>query len=77
MLYAIIVEHRKNWIRLKGIDYEQLQSKTITFVPTEDLMEFFRNDYARMRETMIYGNVPSFEEIITKLKDINALINGM
>lgn len=77
MLYAIIIEHRKNWIRLKDIDYEQLQSKTIAFVPTEDLMEFFRADYAQMRETMIYGNVPSFDEIITKIKDINALINGM
>lgn len=77
MLYAIIIEHRKNWIRLKDIDYEQLQSKTIAFVPTEDLMEFFRADYAQMRETMIYGNVPSFDEIIAKIKDINALINGM
>lgn len=77
MLYTIIVEHRKNWIRLKGIDYEQLQSKTIAFVPTDDLMKFFRDDYAQMRETMIYGDVPSFDEIIAKIKDINALINGM
>ncbi len=77
MLYAIIVEHRKNWIRLKGIDYEQLQSKTIAFVPTKDLMDFFRDDYAQMREIMIYGDVPSFDEIIAKIKDINTLINGM
>jgi hypothetical protein len=77
MLYTIIVEHRKNWIRLKDIDYDQLQSKTIAFVPTEDLIEFFRDDYAKMQETMIYGNVPSFDEIIRQIKDINALINGM
>lgn len=77
ILYDTIVAHRKNWIRLKGIDYDQLQSKTVAFVPTEDLIEFFKDDYAKMSESMIYGIAPSFDEIITKIKEINVLINGM
>lgn len=77
MLYTIIVEYRKNWIRLRDIDYNQLQSETIAFVPPEGLIEFFRDDYAKMQETMIYGDVPSFDEIIVKIKYINELINQM
>jgi len=77
ILYDTIVAHRKYWIRLKGIDYDQLQSQTVAFVPTEDLIEFFKDDYAKMSESMIYGIAPSFDEIITKIKEINVLINGM
>lgn len=76
-LYDIIIEHRRNWIRLKNIKYEDLQSNTIAFVPTEDLINQFRNDYNKMREGMIYGNSQPFEEVIAKLKKINAQINIM
>ncbi|HEU0228274.1 MAG TPA: nucleotidyl transferase AbiEii/AbiGii toxin family protein [Arachidicoccus soli] len=75
LLYNIIIDHRKNWIRLKDIDYNTLQPKIIAFVPAEDLMEAFRKDYDKMLEGMIYGDPPNFNEMITKLKNINMLIN--
>lgn len=46
-----------------------------SFVPTEDLMELFRNDYSRMRDGMIYGTPDDFDTIIQKIKAINAWIN--
>ncbi len=74
-LYNTIIEHRRNWIRLKDISYDTLHSKTVAFVPTEDLLETFRQDYNKMLAIMIYGTAPAFDEIIARLKEINELIN--
>lgn len=73
-LYETIIEHRKNWIRMKHINYDLLRPESISFVPTTDLLEFFKEDYAKMQDIMIYGNRPTFETIIDKIKNINEQI---
>lgn len=67
-LYNIIINPRKNWIRLKGIEYDTLQTQSINFVPSEDLIDYFKKDYEKMQKGMIYEECPTFIEIMNGIK---------
>ena len=75
-LYETIIEHRKRWIRMNGIDYNMLRTESITFTPTDDLIDLFKDDYAKMQNIMIYGEVLSFDSVIDRIREINAGINS-
>ncbi|HVB03143.1 MAG TPA: hypothetical protein VNE41_05445, partial [Chitinophagaceae bacterium] len=48
-----------------------LKPFTLSFVPPDDLMELFREDYIRMQGGMIYGESPDFETMIDQLRLLN------
>jgi hypothetical protein len=66
-LYAAIVEHRKHYSRLKHVRYESLERGAISFLPPTKLWETFKEDYALMRDQMIYGRALPFEELMEGL----------
>jgi predicted nucleotidyltransferase component of viral defense system len=66
-LFRNICQHRSLFTPIKGIDYDSLKLKDIQLVPPEEVLVLFRNDYNQMRENMIYGDSPGFDELIEKL----------
>jgi hypothetical protein len=66
--YKTLIEHRKNYIRISGVDYDTLNYSTISFIPPVSVLEMFRQDYSAMQEAMIYGESPDFDSMIEKLK---------
>jgi hypothetical protein len=44
-----------------------MELHNLSFIPPDDLMEFFKNDYEVMLSEMMYGDVPSFDEMIAAL----------
>ncbi|MEO7044512.1 MAG: nucleotidyl transferase AbiEii/AbiGii toxin family protein [Ferruginibacter sp.] len=67
--YDRIVLHRRKFIFKQGVDYDSLRPETLSFLPPSEVMERYKNDYAQMKEQMIYGeNVPEFETLILRLK---------
>jgi hypothetical protein len=68
VFYKTIVDHRKNYIRLNGIDYDTLNYSKITFIPPDTVIEMFRQDYKTMQSEMIYGASPDFDTMISQLK---------
>ena len=66
-LYDHLVVHRERFQRFNWFDYKSLGHKSISFLPSQDLIEQYRLDYATMREQMIYENAPEFEELIESL----------
>jgi ribulose bisphosphate carboxylase small subunit len=66
--YATLVEHRKNYIRLSGVDYDTLHYSTLSFIPPDAVIEMFRQDYSSMQAAMIYGASPDFDIMINQLK---------
>jgi Nucleotidyl transferase AbiEii toxin, Type IV TA system len=66
-LYAAIIEHRKQYSRLRHVNYETLQRTTISFLPPLALHERYREDYALMQEQMIYGEAVVFEKLMERL----------
>jgi predicted nucleotidyltransferase component of viral defense system len=76
ILYKQIVAHRKIFIGLTEFDYNTLLPQIINIVPPDSVIEKWADDYTKM-QTMIYGNAPSFSNIIEKVKQLNENINNL
>ncbi|MDF2189821.1 nucleotidyl transferase AbiEii/AbiGii toxin family protein [Paraflavitalea sp. CAU 1676] len=71
-LFQQLLQHRKHYVRINGIDYDQLMNRTLRFVPTPELLQDFESDYKEMQRSMIYGNSPNFKDLVFSLKYFNA-----
>lgn len=71
-----IIEHRKYYSRLKRFDYSTLKRGSIRIIPSDDVLKALEQDYEIMREEMIYGHPPTFEEIIQSMKNLQDEINS-
>ena len=74
-LFHSVVEHRRIFIGLKGFDYSTLAPDTISIVPPANIMAQWKTDYETMRNTMIYGNSPTFNKLIDCIMQLNEKIN--
>jgi predicted nucleotidyltransferase component of viral defense system len=70
-----IIEHRKYYSRLKRFDYNTLKRGSICVIPSSDILKAIEQDYEIMKAEMIYGNPPTFEEIIQAMKNLQDEIN--
>ena len=75
--YKAVLEHRRKFIGLKGFNYDELYPATLCIVPNEDIARLWQDDYKFMCEHMIFGQVPSFEELISKLSALNDRIRQL
>ncbi len=75
-LWNSIVEHRHKFIGLKGFDYNTLTPDRIRIVPPDTIIEQWRRDYEVMREIMIYGDSPTFDDLIDRVRALNEKINN-
>lgn len=70
-LYSAIIVHRERYNTMRGLDYATLETKTINFIPPDELMAAYHGDYATMREQMIYGNPLTPAELFERIKTLN------
>ncbi len=71
-LYQTIVEHRKLFTKISGVDYRLHHPNFLNPIPPKNTQKDWINDYTIMKRDMIYGNAPSFEEMI---EEVNSLVN--
>lgn len=76
-LYRTVIDHRRMFIGLKGFDYSTLLPQTLSIVPQGEIREQWKEDYKVMQETMIYGDSPSFDELIIKIQALNDRIRQL
>ena len=76
-LYRAVLEHHRKFIGLKGFNYDELYTDTLCIVPNEDIARLWQDDYKFMCEHMIYGQAPSFEELMNKLRILNEQIRQL
>lgn len=76
-LYKTVIDHRRMFIGLKGFDYSTLLPQTLSIVPQGEIREQWKEDYKVMQETMIYGESPSFDELIIKIQALNDRIRQL
>ncbi len=68
-LYMEIVRHRSVFNNIPGIDYTTHNSETINFIPPENIMQEWKEDYENMRKHFIYGHdTLSYDRLIEKIK---------
>ncbi|RXP46202.1 nucleotidyl transferase AbiEii/AbiGii toxin family protein [Lutibacter sp. HS1-25] len=76
-LYNIIVEHRKNFNAIRGIDYEKHNPKSINIIPPIETLKDWEKDYKTMQESMFYGTTLSFSRLMERIAELNARIKIM
>ena len=76
-LYKAVLEHRRKFIGLKGFNYDELYPATLCIVPNDNIARLWQDDYKFMGEHLIFGQMPSFEELISKLSTLNELIRQL
>lgn len=69
-LYRDIVDHRRRFYHVGGVDYALDLPASIDFVPSGPMLAAMRSDYAAMRTTMIYGPAPEFDELLDSLRNL-------
>ena len=69
-LYRTIVEHRRKFYRIKGIDYDTDLPDSITFCPTGQLLDRMADDYRNMTSSFIYGTPPDFDTLIARMQEL-------
>jgi len=74
-LYDTIVSHREKFSHLGGVDYTTHTPEHIQIVPPETLLPLWEKDYENMINSMVYGKKISFNELITRIKDVQKIIN--
>lgn len=75
-LYNTIIQHRYQFTKVSGIDYNLLAPNTLNFIPINEVTEGWEKDYKKMREEMIYQeNAPTFDEILERLYILKKQIN--
>ncbi|NLR81492.1 nucleotidyl transferase AbiEii/AbiGii toxin family protein [Chitinophaga eiseniae] len=70
--YKTLLEHRRHWIRLKGIDYDTLHPSLVNFVPPPITHRRYAQDYKAMETGgMLTQKYHNFEVLISRLQHIN------
>ena len=75
-IYDLAMMMRK-FIGLKGFNYDELYPDTLCIVPNENTARLWQDDYKFMCEHMIFGQAPSFDELINKLSTLNDQIKQL
>ena len=76
-LYATIVKHRHNFTRISKVNYNLHQPQTINPIPPNEVIKAWEADYNTMLSEMIYGDAPTFEELIQELTLLRTEINNL
>jgi hypothetical protein len=64
VLWETICHHRAIYTSVKGVDYTPDVRKRLQLIPKEEIRAVWQADYEAMKESMIYGNKPSFSELL-------------
>lgn len=69
-LWESIRHHREIYTSVRDMDYTPEVRHRMQLVPREDIIDVWRNDYEAMKESMIYGKRPTFEELVASLSEL-------
>lgn len=75
-LFERVVEHRKTYFRLRREAQDSLRRGSVRLVPTASSMAAWRSDFEAMRDSMFFGEAPTFERIISDLRELEQRINA-
>ena len=59
----------KDWWE-RGVDYSTHRPSQVNFVPENEVIDLWKDDYESMRKNMIYGKSLPFDELIDRIKEL-------
>lgn len=69
-LWESIRRHREIYTSVSGMDYTPDIRKRIVLIPREDIISAWEKDYTDMKDDMIFGDKPTFDELIDMMKTL-------
>lgn len=69
-LWESIRHHREIFTSVSGIDYNTDIRKHIVLIPRSEIIKAWEEDYNSMCSSMIFGEKPTFEKLITNMKEL-------
>lgn len=69
-LWNIIHHHRELFTSMGGVDYTPDIRRRIRLSPPDEVIENWRNDYKDMQSSMIYGEKPTFDDLMNKMEEL-------
>lgn len=69
-LYKKIIEHRRNFYHVGGVDYEKDLPKYISFCPEGEIRNKMKEDYHNMMYSFIYGNPLDFDSLMKRIEKL-------
>lgn len=70
------VAFKQKFYYARSAHYETATLKTISLIPSEEIMQSLKNDYAAMAN-MFYGSAPDFEIILMYLEELEKEIHAL
>ena len=75
-LWETIRHHREIFTSVRDMDYTPDIRRRLVLVPREDIMENWRRDYEVMCQSMIYGDKPTFSELLDAMRELERRFNS-
>ncbi len=69
-LYNSIVNHRRRFYHVGGVNYDKNLPEAIAFCPTGEIRKLLQRDYEAMKDSMLYGDKLPFEVLIQRLEEL-------
>lgn len=74
-LWNTIHHHRELFTSMSGVDYTPDIRKRIRLLPPDDVIDDWRNDYKDMQSSMIYGEKPTFDDLMNMMVELENLFH--
>ncbi len=74
-LYNTIIAHRRKFTSIASVDYDKHHPSSVAFIPPDELLPHWEDDYKQMQENMIHGESLPFAELIKNLTELQNRIN--
>jgi hypothetical protein len=69
-LWETIRHHREVFTRMNGVDYTPDIRKRIVLIPPKQVIAEWQQDYETMRNSMIYGDKLTFDELMKRIEEL-------
>ena len=73
-LYRIIVNHRKIFNNISGIDYSKNLPAVINICPEDKYLDEWEKDYRQLQADFIYGESLPFKQLLERMKELTEKI---
>jgi len=73
-LYKHLVEHRRTFTPVRGIDYANHTPDKINPAPPDSLFDAWEKDYEQMQQNMIYGASLPFAKLLDRICELKKRI---
>ena len=76
-LWEAIRHHREIFTSIRGVDYTPDVRRRIVLIPPKEFETEWRKDYDAMQKSMIYGDEMSYDELISRIGQLQELFRNV